>query len=130
MPAKSIAQQRLMGQAYALKKGDIQPNDIDPEYRDKIQSLADGMTLKQLKDFAETEHKGLPNKVNDSLEPGNIPRMGNPKFPGDPGTLNSFQNQTTGSGDISYQLSDDEEEEEGLRKWLLTFEQFTKNKVS
>lgn len=130
MPAKSIAQQRLMGQAYALKRGDIQLKDIDPEYRDEIQSLADGMTLKQLKDFAETKHKGLPNKVNDSLEPSNIPGMGNPEFPGDPGTLNSFQNQTTGSGDIPYQLSDDEEEEEGLRKWILTFEQFTKNKVS
>jgi hypothetical protein len=128
MPAKSIAQQRLMGQAYALKRGDIQLSDIDPEYRDEIKSLADGMTLKQLKDYAETKHTGLPNKVNDSLEPGNIPGMGNPEFPGDPGTLNSFEDQATGSGDIPHQLSSDEDEEERLNKWILTFEQFTKNK--
>lgn len=67
MPAKSVAQQRLMGQAYALKKGDIELKDLDPEYRDEIKALADGMTTKQLKDFAETKHKGLPNKVKENM---------------------------------------------------------------
>jgi hypothetical protein len=60
MPAVSQSQQRLMGQAYALKKGDIEAKDIDAEYRKQIQDLADGMTLKDLKDFAETKHDDLP----------------------------------------------------------------------
>jgi hypothetical protein len=60
MPAVSQSQQMLMGQAYALKKGEIKAEDIDVKYRDKIQDLADGMTLKELKDFAETKHDDLP----------------------------------------------------------------------
>lgn len=59
MPAKSKAQQRLMGQAYAVKKGELDPKDIDSEWRDEIVKLADSMTLKQLKDFAKTPHKDL-----------------------------------------------------------------------
>lgn len=66
MPAKSVAQQRLMAQAYGIKKGDIDPKDIDPEYRDQIVSLADSMTLKQLKDYAKTKHKDLPAKIKES----------------------------------------------------------------
>ena len=56
MPAQSKAQQRLMGQAYAVKTGKKDPDEVS----DKIAQLADGMTKKQLKDFASTKHKGLP----------------------------------------------------------------------
>lgn len=62
MPSTSKSQQRLMGVAYAVKSGDMQLSDVDAEYRDKVKDLVDGMTLKQLKDFAETKHKGLPEK--------------------------------------------------------------------
>jgi len=61
MPAVSKSQQRLMGMAYALKKGEMDPKDASQEVKD----LADGMTLKQLKDFASTEHKNLPAKKNE-----------------------------------------------------------------
>lgn len=60
MPSVSKSQQRLMGIAYAVKKGDLDINDIDSQYREKIEDLVDGMTKKKLKDFAETSHKGLP----------------------------------------------------------------------
>jgi hypothetical protein len=63
MPASSQAQQRLMGQAYALKKGDLKNDDLNPEYADQIKDLANSMTLKQLKDYAETSHKDLPKKI-------------------------------------------------------------------
>jgi hypothetical protein len=71
MPALSQSQQRLMGQAYALKKGDIQAKDIDAEYRKQIQDLADGMSLKDLRDFAKTKHDDLPvtkesNEINEN----------------------------------------------------------------
>jgi hypothetical protein len=62
MPSVSVAQQQLMGMAYALKKGDMKRSDASKE----VQDLADGMTLAQLKDFAETKHKGLPNHVEES----------------------------------------------------------------
>lgn len=62
MPATSKAQQKLMGMAYALKKGEMKPSEASQEVKD----LADSMTLKQLKDFAETKHTGLPDHVEES----------------------------------------------------------------
>lgn len=101
--AKSIAQQRLMAQAYSLKKGTLDPADINSEYRDEIEDLAQGMTQKQLRSFAATKHKGLPDKVkkDESMAtPSNVNGMGAVTFPGSPGDLTSFSAQRTGSGDI------------------------------
>ena len=64
--AASKSQQRLMGQAYALKKGDLSLSDIDPKFRDEIERLAGEMTEKDLEKFAETKHKGLPERVPES----------------------------------------------------------------
>jgi hypothetical protein len=63
MPAVSQAQQRLMGQAYALKKGDLKSDNLNPKYADQIKDLASSMTLKQLKDYAETSNEDLPKKI-------------------------------------------------------------------
>ncbi len=68
MPSISRTQQRLMGQAYAYKTGDLQSKDMDPKYADDIKKLAKSMTEKQLKDFAETKHKGLPEKVEERIK--------------------------------------------------------------
>jgi hypothetical protein len=65
MPAVSQAQQKLMGQAYALKKGELKPEDLNPEYKEQIEDLAKGMTLKQLEDYAKTSLKGLPKKIKE-----------------------------------------------------------------
>ena len=62
MPSTSKAQQQLMGMAYALKKGDMDPKDASQEVKD----LADSMTLQQLKDFASTKHEGLPEYVKEA----------------------------------------------------------------
>jgi hypothetical protein len=62
MPSVSKSQQRLMGQAYAYKTGDIKLKDLDPKYAEEIKDLAKSMTKKQLRDFAKTNHKGLPEK--------------------------------------------------------------------
>lgn len=59
MPATTPAQQRLMGQAYAIKIGKLDPKDLDPKYRDQIVDLADSMSEKDLKDFAETKHSEM-----------------------------------------------------------------------
>jgi hypothetical protein len=105
MPSTSKAQQRLMAQAYSLKKGVTDPSDIDPEYRKEIEDLAQGMTQQQLKDFASTKHKGLPDRVKKTDEdamatPANVNGMGPVAFPGNPGTMNQFPGQKVGSGDI------------------------------
>jgi hypothetical protein len=64
MPASSKAQQKLMGMAYALKKGDMPRSEASQEVKD----LADNMTLKQLKDFAETSHKDLPERKTKKID--------------------------------------------------------------
>jgi hypothetical protein len=58
--AVSKAQQRLMGMAYAVRKGDMPRSDASEE----VLKLADGdMSTKELKKFASTEHKGKPEHV-------------------------------------------------------------------
>jgi len=128
MPALSKAQQRLMGTAYAVKKGDSKLSDIDPEYREEVKGLVDGMTLKQLKDFAATKHEGLPDRVEESglsnaahVNPNmNVPGMGAPTLPGDPSGLDGFSGQTRGSGD----LPDPTLRKKRKRRVVMTFEQF------
>ena len=66
MPSVSKKQQRLMGQALAFKRGEIKAKDLNPEYADEIKKLAKSMTEKQLRDFAKTKHKNLPEKVKES----------------------------------------------------------------
>jgi hypothetical protein len=68
MPAVSPEQQRLFGQAYAVKKGDLDPKNLNSEYRDQIVKLADSMTLKQLEDYAKTKHTEMEENVNESEE--------------------------------------------------------------
>jgi hypothetical protein len=110
MPAVSQSQQRLMGQAYALKMGDLKASDINPEYRKQIQDLADSMSKKDLEDFAKTKHEGLPVSKDEVNEDGgmatvsNVNGMGSPALPGNPGSQSGFASQKTGSGDIPYSL--------------------------
>jgi hypothetical protein len=115
MPSTSIAQQRLMGMAYSLKKGDMDLKDASQEVKD----LADSMTLQQLKDFASTKHEGLPKKVEENISPAGIGGMGATLLP------TATQN---GSGDILSGAGDAEEEYEKKKKkrekMLKTFEQF------
>lgn len=62
--ADSIAQQQLMGMAYALKIGEMDPEDAS----DEVKELAKSMSEKDLRDFAKTKHKGLPDKVEESIK--------------------------------------------------------------
>ena len=67
MPARSRTQQRLMGQALAYKRKEIKSKDLDPRYADRIKKLSKSMTTKQLRDFAKTKHKNLPEKVQEHV---------------------------------------------------------------
>lgn len=61
----STAQQALMGQAYGLKTGKLKPSDIKPKYRKEISNISKKMSLRSLKDFAQTKHKGLDHYVDE-----------------------------------------------------------------
>ena len=65
MPSTSKSQQRLMGQAYALKSGSLRAKDLDPRYAAQIKKIAKSMSLGELKKFASTKHKNLPEKVDE-----------------------------------------------------------------
>lgn len=117
MPSSTPAQQRLMGQAYAVKTGKLDPKDLDPDYRDQIVDLANSMTKKDLEDFAKTKHsemkesKLIPEfeefiKENSPVATvSSVNGMGAPSMPGNPGTQGEFVDQKTGSGDIPYNLT-------------------------
>jgi hypothetical protein len=127
MPSTSKSQQRLMGQAYALKKGELKLADLNPEYRDQIKDLADSMTLKQLEDFAKTSHEGLPD-VKENMTTATVASvngMGSPAMPGNPGTQGEFSTQETGSGDIPYSLVKGQPTKR-KKSSFLTFQDFIK----
>ncbi len=97
MPSVSQAQQSLMGQAYGIKTGDLKPSDLNPKYRKQIVALADKMTAAELKKFAKTKHKGLPQHVDEAeikeTEMGVVPSNTIPTYsPKGPGTIVPFLN--------------------------------------
>lgn len=57
MPAVSKAQQRFFGMVDAYRKGDLKSSEVSKD----IKRAADDMSMKEIKKFAKTKHKGLPN---------------------------------------------------------------------
>lgn len=58
MPAVSKSQQKAAGIALSAKRGDTPVSELEGAAKD----MYDSMTEKELEDFAETKHAGLPNK--------------------------------------------------------------------
>ena len=58
---KSVSQQqqKIMGLALSVKRGDTPRDEVSKDVLDMV----DGMTEKELEDFASTKHKGLPEKA-------------------------------------------------------------------
>lgn len=71
MPAKSQAQQKLMGLALAVKRGDVAKKSVSKQ----IQSLAKSMSEKDLKKFAGTKHSGLPKKLKEIASEADMEQM-------------------------------------------------------
>ena len=57
MPAKSKEQHRLFGWVHAVQKGEAK------DAPKKIKDIAKSISKEDAEDFAETKHKGLPEKV-------------------------------------------------------------------
>jgi len=65
MPSVSSAQQAIMGQAWAVRSGQMKISEVSPKYRKQVSSIANGeMTDKELKMFASTKSKNLPHHVH------------------------------------------------------------------
>ncbi len=60
--AVSKQQQKIMGLALSVKKGDTPKSKVSK----KVKDMAKEMSKKDLEDFASTKHKGLPKKVEDN----------------------------------------------------------------
>lgn len=61
MPSKSKSQQRFFGMVDAYKKGELKnPGN-------KVKKAADGMSMRDVKDFARTKHDGLPEEVGEGV---------------------------------------------------------------
>jgi hypothetical protein len=139
MPATSKAQQRLMGIAYAVKMGYMKLTDVAPEYVDKVKELSNSMSKEQLKDFASTEHEGLPERTEEGMsfaanynapQGAAMPGAGMGKI-----ALPDMSTGAVGSGDKPAGQGDAEEEykkEKKKRKKLLqkikTYESFITEK--
>ena len=61
MPARSKAQQKAAGAALAARRGESKPEELKGASRGMYES----MTVRQLEELAETEHKRLPEHVAD-----------------------------------------------------------------
>ena len=66
MPAKSKAQQRFMGMVHAEQKGEDTGSS-------KAKEVAKDIGKEDAKDFAETKHKGLPERKKEEKRGMNIP---------------------------------------------------------
>lgn len=65
MPSVSSAQQAIMGQAWAVRSGQMKISEVSPKYRKQVASIANGeMTDKELKKYASTKSKDLPHYVH------------------------------------------------------------------
>lgn len=59
MPSTSQQQQKLFGLALSVKIGDTPRSEVS----DDVLNIVDTMSEKDIKDFAETSHSGLPKKI-------------------------------------------------------------------
>ncbi|QZH75541.1 MAG: DUF3008 family protein [Erythrobacter sp.] len=60
MPAKSKAQQKAAGAALSAKRGDTKVGDLKGASKD----MYDSMSEEELEEFASTDRKDLPDKVD------------------------------------------------------------------
>ncbi len=60
MPSKSKSQQRLFGQVHNCQKNGVCSSE-------KIKKIASSIDAKDAEDFARTKHKGLPDRIEESV---------------------------------------------------------------
>lgn len=66
MPAKSKNQQQAAGMALAAKRGEMPKSEL----KGAAKSMYESMTKEELKDYAETDRKDLPEKKKEAMMKG------------------------------------------------------------
>jgi hypothetical protein len=66
--AESKQQQKLFGLALSVKRGQTPRSEVS----DAVLKIVDTMSEKKIRDFAKTKHEGIPKKVDEQLDLGNI----------------------------------------------------------
>lgn len=61
MPAKSKAQQKAAGAVLSAKRGETKVSDLQGASKEMYESMSE----EELEDFASTDHKNLPDHVDD-----------------------------------------------------------------
>lgn len=61
MPAKSKAQQRAAGAALSAKRGETKVSELQGASKEMYDSMSEG----ELEEFASTDRKDLPERVDD-----------------------------------------------------------------
>jgi hypothetical protein len=62
--AESKQQQKIFGLALSVKRGETPRSKVSPQ----VLKMVDGMSEKDIRDFAKTKHKGLPKKKIDEAK--------------------------------------------------------------
>ena len=124
MPAQSKSQRRFFALALQYKKGELKSSEVS----DEVKELSK-LPVKTLEDYVNTKEKDLPKKIKESevgtvnLNPNmNVQSMGNATLPGDPGSMNSFSSQKTGSGDLLEPIK--KKKKKKKKKHLVSFDKF------
>ena len=63
--AVSKQQQKLFALALAYRKGEVPADEVS----DTVKKMAKDVSMKELEKFAGTSHKGLPDKVDEKMDP-------------------------------------------------------------
>jgi len=65
--AVSKKQQRFFGMVHALQKGELNTKGMSKRLKKNLQKTAAGISKHEAEKFAKTKHKGLPEKVSETL---------------------------------------------------------------
>lgn len=63
--SKSKKQQNFFGMVRAYQKGELDKKNLPSGIKNKIDKISKSMSKEDVKDFASTKHKGLPEKINE-----------------------------------------------------------------
>jgi len=71
--AASKSQQALFGMALSVKTGEKKLEDFGAGLQEKLKKIIDSMTEKQIRDYAETKTKNLPDKIEEFKKHNRMP---------------------------------------------------------
>ena len=111
----SINQQQAAGSALGAKRGETDPSELKGAARE----MYDSMTEKQLRDFAKTSHKGLPEKVKEEMDCGSDDKkkkngVDNRSLPTKINIAKNIVRAATGIKNPMVMVASDEDVKEGL----------------